>query len=169
MTRDDQGNRILPEGLSDLAREQLIAKLFGDLSVGQRRTRRDRACDDVDLAIERWQIVDIDRHVVQIALLAAQKCDNAIDCPLHMCRRLRFLRTGKASQQTRPCRRFRAVVNLHAGDTSRVPDNSARSDRGGEYREAAAHSRTIARAVRRRRPIPGLLSWQCAAASGWAS
>src|SRR5262245_1432814 len=141
MTGDDQGNRILPERLSDLAREQFIAKPFCDLSVGQCRTRRDRACDDVNLAIELRQTVDIDRHVVQIAFLAAQKCDNAIDGLLHMSRGLCFLRTGKTSQETRPRRRFRPVVNLHARDAARIPDNSARTDRGVEYRETVAHFR----------------------------
>src|SRR6185295_4844962 len=137
-------------------------------SVRQCRARRDRTRNGVDLAIELRQTVDIDRHVVQIALLAAQERDDSTNRPLHMCRGICFPRAGKTTQETRPGRCFRPVVNLHAGDAALVPHNSARTDRGVEYRETVAHSVTIARALRRRRPIPGPLSSRCAAASGWA-
>src|SRR5690242_8559572 len=51
MTRNDDGKRVSPERLSDVARQVALAEPRGELSVGERATRCDAARRFVDPAI----------------------------------------------------------------------------------------------------------------------
>src|SRR5262249_55281940 len=93
----------------------------------------------IDLAVECWNAFGVDCRVAQIAALSAQQRNDAVDRPLHVLWRTHFPSTGKASQKMRTGCVFATVVNLHAGDPARTPDDAAGTDRGLEYRKITTH------------------------------
>lgn len=127
MAWNNQRDRILPERLPHVTCEQLVAQPFGDFAVRQCRTRRDRACDVVDLTIEGWKVFGIDGHIAQIGPLPTQQRANAIDCVLHIRWRNRLLSAGEAAQQACTGRAFATIVNLYAGNAACGPDDAART------------------------------------------
>jgi len=124
--------RVFAHGLTDRARQGLVAEPFGDLAIGHGRARRDRARDGIDALVEIRLRFVVDGDAAQIALFADQQSDDAVDCPLHGGRRYRLVGGGMAAHQARARRRCVLLRQLHAADAARAPDDAAGAEGGLE-------------------------------------
>ena len=141
MARHDDRERIAPERLPDGARRARRAEARRDVAVRKRRARRDGAGDLVDAAVERRHLVHVERDGGEIARLAAQQRDDAVDeraAPrAAVALRLRRETAAACAARVSPLARLR---ELHAGDAALAPSDAATADRRVEERKAASPS-----------------------------
>ena len=131
----DDRERVAPEGLTHGARGAGRADPSGDLAVGERRARRDRARRLVDAAVERRYLLHVERDRRQIARLAAQQCDDGGLRALHVARRQAFARARETPAEPRARLGLARLGELHSGDAALAPRDAAATDRRVEERE----------------------------------
>ncbi len=136
MARHDDRERVAPERLPHGARRAGRAEPRRDLAVRERRARRNGARDLVDAAVKRRHALHVERDGGEIARLAAEERDDAVERALHVGRRRRLARVGKSPQQARARLGLARLRELHADDAAPAPRDAASTDRRIEEREA---------------------------------
>jgi hypothetical protein len=116
MARHDDRKRVSSERLPDGARRAGRAEPRGDLAVRERRARQNRARDLVDAAVKRRHAIHVERDGGEIARLAAQQSNDAIDGALHVGWRRRLARVRKSREHACPRPGLARLRQLHAGD-----------------------------------------------------
>src|SRR5262245_50927436 len=67
VARHHDGERVPPEGLSDVAGQPRVAEARRNLAVGERAPRGDGACDLVDAPVELGDTVQLERDAIELA------------------------------------------------------------------------------------------------------
>ena len=99
MARHDDRERVSPECLPYGARRAGRAEPRRDLAVRERRARRNGARHLVNAAVKRRHAIHVERDRGQIAGLAAEERDDAVERALHIGRRRHLTRVGKSLEQ----------------------------------------------------------------------
>ena len=143
-----------------------VAQSFRDLAISYGGARRDLADNRIDPPVEVRQSAVVDCNIGQVALFAGKQRNDAFYCMPNVGCRCRFARHRITTAHARVRRRGICFGKLHPNDAVRTPDDAARSDPCSKECETLfRHAANITSALNRRRPIPGLLSSQCAAVS----
>ena len=135
VARDDDGERISPEGLADRAGRAGRADPRRDLAVRERRARTDPARLDVNALVERRHALHVELHGREVARLAAQQRPDAVDGVPRGRRRPPLARLGESSCHPRARRVVVALRQPDAGHALLAPGDTAAADRRIEERE----------------------------------
>ena len=144
MARHDDRERVAPERLPHGARRAARAEPRRDVAVRERRARRNGARDLVDAAVERRHAIHVERDRGEIARLAAQERDDAVERALHIGRRRRFARVRKSLQQARARLELARLRELHADDPALAPRDAAAANRRIEERKPVCRHDQVA-------------------------
>jgi len=102
VARHDDRERVLAECRADRARRVRFTHCGGDLAVGARAARMDRARDRVDAAVEFGDGVEVECNVFEVVAGAFEERLDALDDALYIDRRRRFARGRVAPAHARP-------------------------------------------------------------------
>ena len=125
----DDGEGVAPERLAHRARRARLAEPLRDLAIAQRGAGCDVARDLVDATMEGRYVRHVQRHVEQVARLAAQQCTDVVDRALHGGGRHGLARTGQPPPHARAQRLLIRFGQPHAGDAVLAPRDAARAER----------------------------------------
>src|SRR5262245_35556509 len=139
VTWHDDGERIAPERLPHVARQFAPAQPRGDLPVRQRLAGGNITSNLVDAAVELGHALHVERNAREIARLATQERDDALDRARHVRGWRRFARVGIPSLQPRAGPLGARLWKLHGDDAPLAPCDAAGADAGLEKREALFH------------------------------
>src|SRR6185503_9227158 len=103
-----------------------------DVAVSLNDTRPDGSRELIDAAVEVGHAREVEDDLAQIALLAAQQRDDAVDGPLDLRRRLAGHRAGETLLDAHPRARPVRIRQVDTGKPALVPHDGANTDWGFE-------------------------------------
>src|SRR5215218_10113144 len=154
----DDRNRIPPQRLAHGARGRRIAELLRELAVSDRPAHRNRPRELEHLAVERRDILDVERDVGQVHPLASQQRRHPFDRAECLAMRRGLARIGPAPLQPRTRRVVARLGELHADDSALGPRDAAPAERGVEQRQTLRHGTHETRGARYLSPSPAAQS-----------
>jgi hypothetical protein len=134
MARHDNHERVAGNRLRDRMRSTRSPELGCDFAIGAGFAAGYRARELVNPQIEGGYLAGIERDVGEIARLAAQRRDNALDRSLDIERRAEFTGVWKLAQQPASGFDLACFRQLHANDAEMAPCDTASADPRIEYR-----------------------------------
>jgi len=97
MTRHNDRKRILSQRLTDVGCKLNAAQAFGDIAIGESRSRRNSARDLVDAAVEIRYARRIENDIGKICRFTIHQRGDGVDGLTNLRRRLRLFGAGPAA------------------------------------------------------------------------
>jgi len=129
MARHYDRERVSRERLPHGARRAARTEPGRDVAVRERRARRNGAHEIVDAAVERRYAIHVEHDGGEIARLAAQERDDAVERALHVGRRWGFARVRKSMEHARARLDLARLRELHTDDAAPAPRDAASANR----------------------------------------
>jgi hypothetical protein len=130
VARHDQHERVSRNRLRHRVRRAGRPQPGGDLAIGPGFAARDAARKFVNPPVEGRDALEIERDIGEIAGLATQQCDNAIDRDLDIERRAHLARPGIKLKQPPSGFDLARLRQLHADHAALAPGDTASPDAG---------------------------------------